>query len=595
MLKKFLLNSLSSFVGAWLAMVIFAFATVVIIFGTIGKFAASDTESVKSHSILTISLKGELVETETSDGLDYLSVIQGNLDRPQTLNTLVKAIEEAKNNKSIEAIYLKCEGVSAAPATLNALRNKLSDFKESGKRIYAYGNSLSMGDYFVATVADSLFLNKAGNLQLNGISGTSLYMKDFFDKIGIQFEVVKVGTFKSAVESYISNEMSQPARAQLDTLYGAMWGFIRDKIAESRKVEPAIIDTLINRDYLTLQSADFVCKKRLVDRVIYERQMNGVLANLIGRDEEKLNFVSPSTLVSQTSWGTAYSSKNQVAVLYATGEIMEGTKSGIDCANLVPIITELADDDKVKGLVLRVNSPGGSVFGSEQIGEALDYFRSKGKPLAVSMGDYAASGGYWISCNAERIFADPLTITGSIGIFGLIPNVEGLSHKLGLSPQTVSTNPSANFPTLFSPMTEQQHEAMQTYVEEGYEKFVNRVATGRKMTVTRVKSIAEGRVWNAMTAEKIGLVDQLGSLSDAISWVADKAKVTDKYDVSLYPQTEPSLWDAIALANEQGGVFAKICRYIDTQSPDKFMENEAISVLCRNHRLALMPKMKVRL
>lgn len=595
MLKKFFLNTLSSFVGAWLAFLIFSFAAVIIVIASIGKFSSSTTESVSKHSILKISLQGELTETETSEGLDYIEMVQGNLDRPQTLNTLSKAIEEAKTNKNIEAIYLECGGVSAAPATLNALRGKLVEFKESGKRIYAYGDALSMGDYFVATVADSLFLNKAGSIQMNGISGTSLYMKDFFDKIGVQFQVVKVGTFKSAVEPYISNEMSQPARAQLDTLYGVMWKNIREQIAASRKIKTATIDSLINRDFLQLQDASFAVNHKLVDRAIYSRQVNDVLANLIGREPEKLNFVSPSTLVEQTAWGSAYSNNHQIAVLYATGEIMEGNKAGIDCATLVPIITELANNDKVEGLVLRVNSPGGSVFGSEQIGEALDYFKSKGKPLAVSMGDYAASGGYWISCGADRIFADPLTITGSIGIFGLIPNVQGLAGKLGLSPQTVSTNPQANFPNLFQPLTETQHAAMQKYVEAGYDKFVNRVAKGRNMSVAKVKSIAEGRVWSAITAKEIGLVDELGGMQDAINWVAQKAEITDKYEVSLYPIVEPSIWDAIALAGEQGEAMVKMCRFINETAPDQIMQQAATRALCRKPYLALMPNMRIRL
>lgn len=595
MLKKFILNTLSSFVGAWLAFLIFTFAAVLIIIAAVGKFSVSASESVSKHSILKISLQGILQETETSEGLDYIEMVQGNIDRPQTINTLTKAIEEAKSNKNIEAIYIECGGVSAAPATLNALRGKLAEFKESGKRIYAYGDALTMGDYFVATVADSLFLNKAGSIQMNGISGTSLYMKDFFDKIGVQFQVVKVGTFKSAVEPYISNEMSAPARAQLDTLYGVMWKNIREQIATSRKITAAAIDTLINRDYLMLQDASFAVQKKLVDRTIYSRQVNDVLGNLVGQEPEKLNFVSPSTLVEQTAWGSAYGSKRQIAVLYATGEIMEGNKAGIDCATLVPIITELADNDKVEGLVLRVNSPGGSVFGSEQIGEALDYFKSTGKPLAVSMGDYAASGGYWISCGADRIYADPLTITGSIGIFGLIPNVEGLANKLGLSPQTVSTNPGANFPNLFAPLTESQHAAMQKYVEAGYDKFVNRVAKGRNMSVAKVKNIAEGRVWSAITAKEIGLVDELGGLQDAISWVAKKADVESNYEVSLYPILEPSIWDAIALAGEQGEAMLRICKYINESAPDQIMQRTAVDALCRNPYLALMPKMRIRL
>lgn len=231
-------------------------------------------------------------------------------------------------------------------------------------------------------------------------------------------------------------------------------------------------------------------------------------------------------------------------MVYACGEIVDGGGTGtINFKKLVPEIVKLAEDENVKGMVLRVNSPGGAVFGSEQIGEALDYFQSKGKVLAVSMGDYAASGGYWISCGADRIFASPLTITGSIGIFGLIPNVAGLAEKLGVHPQTVSTNPGADFPSTFSPMNEVQLDAMQKYIESGYDKFISRVAKGRKMKEARVRQIGEGRVWNASKAIEIGLVDAFGSLKDAADWVAEKSDLGESYDIAVYPSIESGIWD----------------------------------------------------
>ena len=283
----------------------------------------------------------------------------------------------------------------------------------------------------------------------------------------------------------------------------------------------------------------------MVDSLVYERTIDAKFAALTGQDVDDVNYVSTSTLVKQVPWSTAYDSKNRIAVLYAVGEINDVSQEGINYHNLVPIITELADDDNVKGMVLRVNSPGGSAFGSDQIGEALDYFQSKGKPLAVSMGAYAASGGYWISAGADKIFANPLTITGSIGIFGLIPNVKGLADKLGVNPQTVSTNPNAQFPNLTESMTDEMKGVMQQYVNRGYEDFVGRVAKGRKMTVPAVKRIAEGRVWDAVSAKRIGLVDSIGSLNDAIEWVASKAKILDKYNVAAYPEYKPSFWDML--------------------------------------------------
>lgn len=596
MLKKFLLNSLSSFVGAWIALALFGVAAVVSIIALVASFDSGDSPAkLTSNSILRIQLAGEIQETESPQGLDYVELLQGSVSAPQTLSSLVQAIREAADNKKVKGIYLECGGLSASPATLHALRAELADFKKSGKKIYAYGDSYGQGDYYVATVADSLFLNPQGTIALQGLGGTNLYMKDFFDKIGVQFEVVKVGTFKSAVEPYISNEMSQPARAQLDTLYGVMWKYIRDEIAQSRKIESANIDSLISRDFIFLKRPSVMQKKELVDRCVYKRQVNEILADLAGVEEKKLNLIEPSVLLDQTDWGSFYSSGKQVAVLYATGEIMEGSADGIDCERLVPQIVELADNDDVKGMVLRVNSPGGSVFGSAQIGEALEYFQSKGKKLAVSMGDYAASGGYWISASADRIFADPLTVTGSIGIFGLIPNASGLAEKIGVTPQTVSTNPTANFPTFFYPMTESQHAAMQAYVEEGYDQFVSRVAKGRDMSKKKVLSIAEGRVWSAMTAKEIGLVDQLGSLQDAVKWVADKSGLGDSYEVAVYPKLNPTFWDMMAEQGLQSEALDNLRATLEKETTDRRLVQLALTVLRRKQTLALMPPMKVTL
>ena len=531
MLKKFFLNTLSSFVGAWIALVLFGVVGVIVAVGLVaGMHGTDEVASVKKHSILTLELSGSIVESETPSSINYTALMSGGIEKPQTLNVIVEGLKEGADNKNIDALYIKCGAALASPATFNAIREAVKEFKKTGKKVYAYGDVYTLGTYYVASVSDKIFLNPYGEIAIQGLGSTSMYLKGLFDKLGVEFQVVKVGTFKSAVEPYISTQMSEPARAQLDTLFSTMWDFMKDGICDNRKkLSGSEIDSLVNNG-LMFSTAEFAAESGFVDEVVYERVMDERLAKLIDVDKKKLNFVSPSTLIGQLPWTDAYSSKNNIAVLYATGEIVDGASTGINYQKLVPIITQLADDDKIKGLVLRVNSPGGSAFGSDQIGEALDYFQSKKKPLAVSMGDYAASGGYWISCGADRIFADPLTITGSIGIFGLIPNVKGLSDKLGINPQSVSTNPAADFPTLFTPMDEKQLSIMQKYVETGYDRFIKRVATGRKMTEAKVRQIAEGRVWNAMKAKEIGLVDELGSLKDAIEWTAKKADIYSKYD-----------------------------------------------------------------
>ncbi len=549
MLKKFFMNALSSFVGAWMAIVILGGVLVLVIFGLIARFGQSlgeDVKSVEKHSVLVLELSGVIEERENGTRPPSLyDLANGDFTRPQTLETIVKGLAEAKDNNNIDALRINCNGVAAAPATLNAIRDAVLDFKKSGKKVYSYGDSYSMGDLFVASVADSVFVNPGGEVALNGIGGTSIYLKKLFDKLGISFQVAKVGTFKSAVEPYISDEMSAPARAQLDTLYGNMWSYIRENVASVRKgLSAAKIDSLINVNHISWSPVEDAIKNNLVDKAVYERTFDAIIGRLVGKDADKVNYIGCGDIVNKLDLGSSYKSKNQIVVLYACGEIVDGNPSQIDFNTLVPLIVKFADDENVKGMVLRVNSPGGSAYGSEQIGEALDYFMSKNKKLAVSMGDYAASGGYWISAGADVIFADPLTITGSIGIFGLFPNIKNLADNIGVSPQFISTNPSANFPNLFKPMSDEQLSVLQKYVERGYEKFVGRVAKGRKMSVGQVKSIAEGRVWDALTAQKIHLVDSIGGLDNAIDWV--KSTVDEKnLGVVVYPRVEMSVWDFI--------------------------------------------------
>ncbi|MDE6392913.1 MAG: signal peptide peptidase SppA [Muribaculaceae bacterium] len=597
MLKRFLLNMLSSFVGAWIALALFILSVVLLLVGLAGNMAISagkGVEQVKSRSILTITLDGPIEEREAPFEPDLSIILNGRLDAPQTLDVICQSIREAAKNDDIVAIYLKCGSPSASPATLNAIREELIGFRKTTdgkKKILAYGDGFSQGCYFVASAADSIFMNPAGEMGLQGLSSSNFYMKGLLDRLGVQFQVVKVGTYKSAVEPYILENMSEPARAQMDTLLGTMWGYIRSQISESRKgLTASAIDSLVSQDYIAFSKAESAVKAGLVDSLVYEREMNRRLAAIAGREEKKLNFVSPATLVAGGQWASAYSSKRQIAVLYACGEIADGNSNQINYENLVPVIVKLADDDNVKGLVLRVNSPGGSVYGSTQIGEALDYFQSKGKPLAVSMGDYAASGGYWISADADRIFADPLTVTGSIGIFGLLPNFKGTLDKLGVNVATVSTNPGAAFPSGFRPLDETQLAVMQKYVDRGYDDFTSRVAKGRKMKKEKVLSIAEGRVWSAITAQRIGLVDSLGGLRDAVEWTAAKAGVRDNYDVAAYPQVEPTVWNLIRLG---AMTMAELKDAVDARDEDRLKIYLMRRILSRKPVQARMQEFRI--
>lgn len=575
MLKKFFLNSLSAFVGAWAAITLLIIAAVIFVFALIGSVAnTSSGMKLTKKSILKISLQGEIIDYERKNNIDFYSLASGTINKPQSLHVLKSAIDNAAGNSNIDAIFIECGGVQAAPATLNALRNCLKEFKKSGKKIFAYGDYISLGDFLVASIADNLYLNPFGSMYLQGISGTVLYYKDLLDKIGISFEAVKVGTFKSAVEPYISNDMSEPARAQLDTLYTEMWSYLRQNIADSRKINSSTIDSLVN-NFIFLDEASVAAEYHLVDGCKYQREIYTQLAEYLGVGKEDLNFVTPDFLVTSFDFN-GVGKTGSIAVLFAEGEIGEYPGAGINCKEMVPLIVKLAENNDVKGLVLRVNSPGGSVFGSEQIGEALEYFKSKGKKLAVSMGSYAASGGYWISAGADRIYADPLTITGSIGIFGLVPNVEKLADMIGVHPQTVSTNPGVEFPSIFYPMTDPQRAALQKNIQSGYDKFIARVAKGRHKSEAYIRSIAEGRVWNAMRARELGLVDELGGLQNAIDWVAKAVNESD-YEVSYYPAYQPNFMDMLQqMMNESNGM-----KSILANLKQREFDNEAVSLVVR--------------
>jgi protease-4 len=538
-MKKFFLNLLSSFLGAWLAFLLFAGVTVLVVFAIIGTFAVSgsSTPSLKSKSVMAIDLSGVITETESDPELSYAQFVMGGISQPQTLKTLTSALREAADNDKIKALYLKCGEVSTSPATLHALYEAVAAFKESKKPIYAYGDEMSQGAYYIASLADSIFLNPQGNISITGVGGSSLYYKNLCDKIGIEFQIAKVGAFKSAVEPYLLNEMSEPARAQLDTLYGNIWSVLKSDMAQARNMPDSTFDALADNCSLFFNSKS-ILKSGIISGLCYEREMDPKFAKLLDVDKDDLNYVDPAYVASLAD--SASKSDDHIAVLYATGEISESSEAGINCFDLVPVILDLAEDDNVKGLVLRVNSPGGSVFGAEQIADALKEFKKTGKPFVVSMGDYAASGGYWISADADQIYADPITITGSIGIFGVVPNMSKLLSNIGVSVQSVSTNNNGNVAVPLAPLTEKQMATLNASIIDGYDQFINRVAKGRNMPETKVRLIAEGRVWDGTKAKELGLVDQLGSLRDAVKYVASKTKLSSD-DVCYYPEYTPSL------------------------------------------------------
>lgn len=539
MMKKFLLVVCGSFVGVTLALMVFTLSAVVTSFAIIGAMGAGEARSIDDNSILHITLKGAIPERDGMADVSVTDLVRG-VPSPPSLATLKAAIAAAASSDKVDGIYIDCQGASANPATLYELRKSLADFKKTGKNkfIYAYGGqAITQGDYYVASVADSIFLNPIGAVDVHGLAAVIPSYKGLLDKLGVEMQVVRVGTFKSAVEPYILDSISPANRLQQQHYMGSIWDCMASQMAESRKIKRDAFNRLADTLLLALP-ADSLVRLHVVDALCYKSEMESRLRRMSDINEgDDLRLVDPAEM-ADTDTGRG-GKQGEIAVLYAVGEI-DGARAGgdgIDSDDLIDQIKELRDDDDVKGLVLRVNSPGGSAYGSEQIWKALDDFKRSGKPLAVSMGDLAASGGYYISCGADRIFAEPVTITGSIGIFGMVPNLGGLfTDKLGVRFSVVKTNKNSDFGNFTKPLTPVQRAMMQTYVNRGYELFTKRCADGRDMRQDSIKAIAEGRVWDGRTALSIGLVDEFGGIDAAVCYVAAKASLkSGQYATRSYP------------------------------------------------------------
>lgn len=504
--------------------------------------------SVKDKSILYLDLSREIVEQPAS--LDIMAKLTNDGPSADVLYNIIDAIDAAADDDRIKGIFIDANGSSAGTAQRKAIIDALRRFKKSGKWIYSYGDVYSQDDYYIAASAsDSLYINPLASVDIHGLGGRMMFFKNLLDKIGVEMQVVKVGTYKSAVEPFILTEPSAASIEQQQLYLGNLWKDIRASIAKGRKVSADSVNAWANSFSFTFDATQLI-RKRIADASAYRHEFIDKLKELTDIDkDDDLRLVTPAQYVTSKPHK---SHKTTIAVLYASGDITESGKDGIASDRLVPEILELAENDDIDGLILRVNSGGGSAFASEQIWEALGEFKEMtGKPFYVSMSDYAASGGYYISCGADKIYAEPVTITGSIGIFGLIPNIRGLvTDKLGVTTYPISTNPAGAQTDIFAPMTESQRAGMQSYVDRGYELFVKRVAGGRKKTVDQIKAIAEGRVWDGREALRIGLVDKLGGLDTALADMAKELGV-ESWSVERYPKTEDDVLTALLMMSDR--------------------------------------------
>ena len=484
---------------------------------------------IEDNSILRISLSGTISERATSN--PWAIFFSNDLAEQQGLDDIIKAIKVAGEDEDIKGIYIEGGMLQSDFATLQELRKALSDFKESGKFIIAYGESYTQGAYYVASVADKVLVNPNGMLDWHGLSSQPVFYKDLMEKVGVKMQIFRVGTYKSAVEPYMLSGMSPANREMTQSMLNNLWGNICKEVSASRRISTDSLNAYADR-YQALAEPSSYVKQKLVNGLAYIDEVRQTLRNQLGG--KKVNLVEASELAKLYDEG---SSSSKIVVYYASGEIFgaEGNMSGLNGEqiigkNVVEDLDALANDKKVKAVVLRVNSPGGSAYASEQIWHAVELLKKK-KPVIVSMGGYAASGGYYISCGADYIISEPTTLTGSIGIFGMIPDASGLLEgKLGLHFDAVSTNKAYDLEPATGHLSPAAGAAMQAYVDRGYKLFISRVAAGRHMTVQRVNEIGQGRVWTGQQALALKLVDRLGTLDDAIAEAAKRAKLID-YEV----------------------------------------------------------------
>ena len=549
LLKRFFISMLGSLAAIWISAMLLILLGMTFAIGSIISFAGKETAEVKKNSILRLDLSGVIVEQQQKPDI---ATLRRHESMPQTLGNIVDALAAAKNDKNIEGLYIRCNGAATGLASFEAIRNAVADFRASGKWTVAYADGYTQSDYYVATAAEEVYLNPVGEIAFQGLATGIPFMKGLLDKVGVEMQVVKVGTFKSAVEPFLLDHMSEANQLQTHVYLDNMWGKMTGAIAESRKLEQATLNTYAD-SLATVTDAANLIDMKMIDGLKYVDEMRDYLKDLCNVEkDDDLNIISVGEYM-QTSpeVPNTESSKNKIAVYYASGDITVSDSEGIASDRVVPDILDLAEDDDIKALVLRVNSGGGSAYASEQIWHALEVFKSKGKKFYVSMGDYAASGGYYISSGADKIFAQPLTLTGSIGIFGMIPCFNGLvTDKLGVNIDYVTTNANGAQPNSFYPMTPFVREKMQKMVERGYELFTSRCAEGRHLTQDSIKAIAEGRVWDGVTAHKIGLVDELGSLQDAVAALAKQMEYK-KYEVVTYPNAKTDFWEMLSAFNSQ--------------------------------------------
>ena len=537
-MKDFFKYVCATIVGLILTSIIM---TIICIVSMAGMMASENmSQPVKENSILRIKLQGTI--SERGEEMDPLAFLTDGEMEDIALDVALDGLKKAAKSDKVKGIYLEGGILSATPAELQELRQGLVEFKKSGKWVVAYGDQYSRAAYYLCSTADKVYMNPIGILDWSGMSSEPIFYKGLLEKVGVKMQVFKVGTYKSAVEPFICDQMSDANREQVTSFLNSIWVNMLKDVAKSRKMEVETLNCIADSLTPLSESEGFV-KAGLVDKLCYKSEVKADLKKRLELEEDdKLTFTNLGDVAHSEDLNEKV--EDEIAVYYAYGEIVDERTNGfsqehnITTKDMTTDLQELANDKDVKAVVIRVNSPGGSAYASEQIWHEIELLKAK-KPVVVSMGGMAASGGYYISCGANKIFAEATTLTGSIGIFGMFPDAsELLTKKLGLSFDVVKTNALSDFGSRGRPLNETECRLLQAYIDKGYDIFTGRVAKGRGMEQDSVKAIAEGRVWTGEQALKIGLVDKLGNLDDAVKAAAKIAKV-EKYTVAQYPGEQP--------------------------------------------------------
>ena len=536
-----MLNFLKRLVGSVLTMVISFFVIFFVVIGIIVS-TSSDAEktTIKNNSVLKINFKGQIID-RGNDEIDIENIIKQS-EAKVGLNNILSSIEKAKKDDRIKGIYLNVENISASIATLEEIRNKLKEFKDStNKFILSYSEVYGQSAYYISSVADEIYLHPQGILELKGLAYQGMFFKNTLEKLEVEAQIIRHGKFKSAVEPFMLEKMSKSNRMQVSRFLTSLWGDLTKGMSEGRSLSQKEINSMAQN--LLIQEADQALQYNLVDKLAFKDELVDSLKSKLNlTKDQKINFVSLNKYkdVSVKDKNTKYS-KNKIAVIYATGEINggEGSPKSIGSEGLSKTIREAREDKNVKAIVLRVNSPGGSALASETILREMALAK-EAKPVIVSMGDVAASGGYYIACQADTIVANPTTITGSIGVFGVLMNAkEMMNNKLGITIDTVKTNKHADIGTIFRPLTKVERQIIQNSVENVYDTFISRVSLGRNLSKEYVDSVGQGRVWTGRDALELGLVDVLGGLETAIEISSNMADLQDYRIVNLPKQKDP--------------------------------------------------------